>query len=154
MPKADRIHTTGRRGSVPAPSRRALLGAAALAPVAAVPALADALPMAAVPAATVVTQPTNPDADLIRICAEHRKNLLAFNADGLDDDESPFWAPYVRAIDAIDEAKPRTLAGLRAKALAARLEAGAAAHWQETKGGDWAWDLVQDLVRLTGGDAA
>ena len=94
-------------GNQPLASRRTLLGAVAALPV-------DTSLRAA---------SAGPDAAFIRLCADHRAMLQAFNAAGVDSDESPIWPHLLRALGFIDEARPQTLAGLRAKALSAVVEA-------------------------------
>jgi hypothetical protein len=74
--------TTTTAASGGNPSRRAFLaGAGAVATIAAAPAPAVA--------------ETGPDAELIRLCAEHVVNLAAYNRDGggpgLDFDSDPLW---------------------------------------------------------------
>ena len=92
-----------------------------------------------------------PDADLIRICAEHVANRDAYNADssGREPEDNPLWQAYVRTFEAISDAKPRTLAGLAAKARATKEEAthpdGTEVPEDETV---WAFDLVKDLIRI------
>ncbi len=93
----------------------------------------------------------HPDAGLVAVCAEHAINHAAYNRDGgrreLDDD--PLWAAYARTRDAITDAVPHTLAGMLAKARAAKAEA---THPDGTENPDncpaarWAWDLVNDLL--------
>lgn len=51
-------------------------------------------------------------------------------------------------LDAATLTRPRTLAGMRAKARAALAEGPGKPN---TPGDIWAWDLVRDLLRLTGG---
>jgi hypothetical protein len=70
-------------------------------------------------------------------------------------ENDPLWLAYVGTSKAIGVAAPQTLAGMIAKAKAAKAESldpkgtenpedGPAAHW--------AWDLVGDLLRLERGD--
>ncbi len=128
----------GNRAMTPRPSRRALLaGTAAAATLAAVasPSLAAG----------------NPDADLIALCAEHIANFHAFNASPLDSDDDPLWPAYERTREAIEIAKPQTLAGILAKARVAKAEASMLAGPENPHGSpaaDWAWDLVNDLLRV------
>lgn len=58
--------------------------------------------------------------------------------------------------DAIHAAQPVTMAGMRAKALVAKAEARKPDGSEDpcsTPAEHWAWDLVNDLLRLTGGAA-
>lgn len=133
-------NVTGRpRMGTVKPSRRALLGAAAVLPIAAVPVLAEA---------------PNPDAEMIRLCAEHVANLHALNdpaAELADDD--PRWTAYERTRDMIDAAAPQTLAGMVAKARAAKAEALNLDGTESPEGSpaeSWAWDLLNDLLQITG----
>ena len=96
------------------------------------------------------------DADLIALCEAHPARLAAFLADDRDPDDNPFYAAYQASQDAIGEAEPQTLEGLRAKALVAKLEAtmpDGSEMPNGTVGGDWAWDLLHDILRLSGGEA-
>ena len=102
-------------------------------------------------------QPAHPDAELIRLCAQHVVNMRAYNqAGGLEDidEPDPLWDAYERTRDAITEAKPCTLAGMQAKAQAAKAEAltsrtDGTESPEGTPAEAWAWQLVNDL--LTGG---
>jgi hypothetical protein len=94
------------------------------------------------------------EAELIRICAEHIVNRDAYNASpGLMDFEvDPLWHAYRRTHDAISAAKPQTLAGLVAKARATKGEATNSDGIEEPHdAADWAFDLVNDLIRLDEG---
>ena len=108
-----------------AQTRRGLLGGAAA--------------LATVPAALAAAQP-DPDAELIRLCAEHIDNLAAFNASPLDSEDCPFWFAYLRTRDAISAAQPMMIEGMQAKARAAL------ADGHGGSGDNWAWDLVNDLA--------
>lgn len=97
----------------------------------------------------------NPDADLVRLCAEHVVNLRAYNSDrsDLDEDQNPLWRAYEATRDAIDAARPQSLVGMVAKAHAAKVEAlevDGAERPAHCPAADWAWDLVGDLLRLHG----
>ena len=98
----------------------------------------------------------SPDADLIALCEAHPALIEAVNADDGDcGDDDPVWAAYVASRDAISEAKPQTTAGMRAKALAAKAEArtpDGSELPESTRGGVWAWDILHDLLRLSGGE--
>jgi hypothetical protein len=59
-------------------------------------------------------------------------------------------------MDAISNAQPSTLEGLQAKACAAKAEArtpDGSEHPDGSIAAHWSWDLVNDLLRLTGGAA-
>ena len=140
---ATHAHTTDtvRRS----PTRRAmLLGAAVL------PGTAAAAP----PASPL---PPGPDAALIALCNRHPALIAAFNTgDGDGSDSDPLWIAYATSRDAIHDAQPQTLAGMRAKALAAKAEARSpdgSEEYRSSPAGSWSWDLVNDLLRLTGGAA-
>ena len=124
--------------SVKVPRRRGFLGI--LAAVAVTPAAAATTPSA--------------DAELIQICEAHPAVLKALDEHGSGEDDCPFWLAYVRSRDAIHTAVPVTLAGIIAKARAAKAEAVNPETGTEiphgTPGETWAWDLVQDLLRLQG----
>lgn len=127
--------------NAPKPSRRSVVAATAklLAPGGAVGAAAS---------------PDNPDAGLIALCAEHAANVAAFSLYGgeVEQEDDPFWPPYECTCQAVSAARPRTMQGVLAKARAARAEAGKDERCFE--GGiasDWAWDVVNDLLRLHGG---
>jgi hypothetical protein len=96
-----------------------------------------------------------PDAELIRLCAEHPARIAAANDHGSGLDDCPLWLAYERSRDAICNAKPQTMAGMIAKAKAAKAEATdfngeEMIHGSGTMGETWAWDLVNDLLRLEG----
>jgi len=100
--------------------------------------------------------PGNPDAELIRICAQHIVNLRAYNTSGshLEAERDPLWRAYESTRDAITEAEPQTLGGMLAKARAAKAEAKMLDGSEMPEGcpaATWAWDLVSDLLRLHGG---
>lgn len=142
-------HTTATPGSDPprTPSRRFFLtGATALASTAA------SMPASAAPAAVG----PSPDATLIALCARHPALIAAVNASPIDFDSCPAWQAYEASRDAIYDAEPQTLAGMRAKARVAKVEArrpDASEDASGTPAAHWAWDLVNDLLRLTGGAA-
>lgn len=97
----------------------------------------------------------SPDAGLIALCEAYPARLAAFLADDRDPDDNPFYAAYEAAQDAIGAAEPQTLEGMRAKALVAKLEAAmpdGSEMPNGTVGGDWAWDLLHDVLRLSGGE--
>lgn len=125
-----------------APSRRAVLAASlAVAGPAAQPSAAD------------------PDAEVLHACHEHRLRLRAVCASpGCTDspEGASLWQAYSDASRAIGAARPRTMAGILAKARAAMSEAIV----DELFDGDhdcfgfnshaWAWELLQDLARIHG----
>lgn len=115
----------------------------------------SALGVTAGGAASVACATGNPDAELIATCRQHVANLRAFTVrDDLGAEDDPFWAAYNDTKDVIRAAKPQTLAGMVAKAQAAKMEAATTLDGDEDysscPAGDWAWDLVNDLLRLSG----
>ena len=122
-------------------SRRLLFGSTTAAAV-----------VASVPAAIAAD---HPDAELIRICDAHGAlmDLVNSGVDG-DDDDGPTWQAYDQSRDAISSFRPKTTEGMMAKARAAKAEArspcveGGPEHPAGTPAEDWAWDLVNDLLRL------
>ncbi|MDJ0391358.1 hypothetical protein QMO56_24940 [Roseomonas sp. E05] len=96
-----------------------------------------------------------PDAELIRLCAEHIANIEAYNVDvgDLDPEDDPLWHAYERTREAISEAQPRTIEGMLAKAQAAKAEARRPDGSEKPTDGpaaEWAWDLMHDLIRMAG----
>jgi hypothetical protein len=110
----------------------------------------------ALPAAiTSAAASPHPDAELIRVCAEHLVNWDAYNAyDGnLEPRDNPLWHAYERTFDAIESAEPQTIDGIIAKARAAKAEAQQPDGDEDPgfgEGAEWAWDLVNDLLRING----
>jgi hypothetical protein len=104
----------------------------------------------------VIAEPAaGADADLIRLCAEHAANMDAYNRDcsDLEPEDNALWAAYERTRDAISKAVPQTVEGMMAKARAAKAEAREPTGGENPQGcpaADWAWDLVNDLLRLNG----
>jgi hypothetical protein len=101
------------------------------------------------------TDKATPDADLIELCERHLANMAAIDANPSDWDESnPVWNAYDSTKDAITSARAQTLAGMVAVARVAKAEAampdGAEMH-DCTMGGVWAWNIMNDLLRLHGG---
>jgi hypothetical protein len=142
MTKATNTHTLKS-----APSRRAMLtGSGAL-----LAGVTGFLAATAIPSAAAAS---SPDAELIRICAEHIENMNAYNNDLSDteSDENPLWDAYERTRDAIDDAQPKTIAGMLAKARAAKAEALDPDGEERADGraAAWSWDIVNDLIRLNG----
>lgn len=114
------------------------------------------------PAATLTAMPpATPeqvlaDQDLIQLCAQHIGNRAALDSCPLDADDSPHWPPFAASSDAISIARPASLAELAAKARAAKREALTVSGQEDASIGsalDWAWDLVNDLIRLDAGTA-
>lgn len=110
----------------------------------------------AIPVATSAATLTaaDPDAELIRICEAHPEKIRAAEEDSTYEEDCPLWLAYERSRDAIHAAVPMTLAGIIAKARAAKVEAanpeGGTESPSGTPGETWAWDLVNDLLRLEG----
>lgn len=93
------------------------------------------------------------DAALIRICAEHAVNTWAVNTSPDEmDDAHPLWVTYLHTQRTIDAAKPRTVAGMLAKARIAVdvLTLNGVVTPENGSGSTWAWDLLNDLIRLNG----
>ncbi len=151
MPRAETANITPDQASHPASTRRGLLGLTAGAVVAGI------VPVGAAHAAevqrpggrTFVSE--HPDAELIRLCAQHALNRDAYNNDDgdLPADECPFWLAYASTRDAISDAHPRTMEGFLAKARAAKVEAmtpnGEDPH-DNGPAAQWAWDLMNDML--------
>jgi hypothetical protein len=128
-----------------AQSRRALLSTAALIPLSAIPAAAVSMPS---PTGIPLMSPE--DAELITICEQHSFYWHATAAHDCTSDGDPRWTALNRAVDAIDAAKPVSLAGLAAKARATKLQILQPDGSEDLDGvgGSWALDLVNDLLRL------
>jgi len=99
-----------------------------------------------------------PDEEVIRLCDEHIANWRACSSyeGDLEPGDNLLWLAYLRTLDAVTAAVPKTLDGIVAKARAAKAEA-----WRpEERSEDpsvgmtprWAWDIVNALVQLHGGD--
>jgi hypothetical protein len=94
---------------------------------------------------------SNPDAELIQVCAQHCVNMDAFN-DAAGDADGALWAAYSESCDFITASKPQSLAGVLAKAKAARHEANYDEDdWSGTMGEAWAPAIINALLRVTGG---
>jgi hypothetical protein len=94
------------------------------------------------------------DADLIRLCEAHPAIIRRAEEDSTYEDDCPLWLAYERSRDAIGAAVPVTLAGMVAKARAAKAEARNSNGTESPSNcpaENWAWDLVNDLLRLEGG---
>ena len=99
---------------------------------------------------------TNPDAELIRLCDAHGALMDLVNS-GVDDDDDdgPTWQAYDRSREAISAFRPKTIEGMLAKARAAKAEARRpdGSEMEDISGfppEEWAWDLVNDLLRIGG----
>jgi hypothetical protein len=101
------------------------------------------------------TTTANPDAQLIALCERHLANMAALDANPSDWEESnPALTAYDSTRDAITSARAQTLAGMVAIAGAAKAEAAmpdGAEMFDCTMGGVWAWNIMNDLLRLHGG---
>ena len=116
----------GNHAAVNLPRRALLLTAGA----------AAALPAAVMPAAAE----TGPDAELIRLCAEHPALVKLANSGIEPNGDGPVYAALYRAVDAIDASEPQTMAGVLAKARVARMDDDRTL----------ALGIVYDLLRLGG----
>ncbi len=132
-------------------SRRAALGAASALAVIGGASAAEA-------AATTphIPTPPYPDAALIAACAEHIVNYDAYGASDEMDDESqnPAWQEYHRTMLMIKASRAHTMEGILAKARVTKHIAQGAPGWPESAqncgAGVWAFDLMNDLLRLHG----
>jgi hypothetical protein len=84
--------------------------------------------------------------------AEHIAVFRAYNAsyEGDPADNDRLGLEYGRTVNAISEAKPQSLAGVLAKARAAKAQAQHPNGREDPSAGmgqDWAWDIVNDLLR-------
>lgn len=131
------------------PTRRCLFGAAA----------AIVAGLTATGAGVTSRAAANPDADLVALCAQHIANQIAYNASAFEEDtpeDDALWEEYSRTRDLVSAAVPKTLEGVLAKARAAKADA-ADINGDDTQGamgGMWAWDIVNDLVRIGGSAVA
>jgi hypothetical protein len=96
----------------------------------------------------------HPDAALIAACEQHLLNTRAFNSHNEQGPEHErLWAAYEATRDLISDAVPLTMAGVLAKARAAAGEARGLEgqeQWGGSMGEGWAYDIVKDLLRLSG----
>jgi hypothetical protein len=133
----------------PKPPRRGFLAAVSALASVSVPALAAEGARRTHP---LPARRPSPDAELIRICEGHKAVVEALqHCNCLKD--CPRWQAYERSRDAIHAAVPVTLAGMVAKARAAKIEARNSDGTENPDGcpaENWAWDLVNDLLRLEG----
>jgi hypothetical protein len=94
------------------------------------------------------------DADLIRLCDQHIVDMDTFNQHkGATRAHEKLGRAYDRSLDAISQATPRTIAGIVAKARAAKHQATGPNGDGETGGSiaeQWALQIVNDLVRVGG----
>ena len=126
-----------------APTRRAVLGATTAAILAAAPAAAFG---------SIAAQ--NPDAELIRVCAQHVINMDALNSVEGWNEGGPVWTDYDEIRDFITDAQPQTLAGVLAMARAARREAtdlDGEERWSGSMGEAWAPEIINHMLRIAGG---
>ena len=117
----------------------------------------NALTSATLLATTSISTPAGGDAELIRMCDAHAARLAAANDDGPDNDAADL--AYRASVDFINDTKATTLAGLLAKARAAKAEAAAfysdsdEEHWQNGPAENWAPDVCNELLALFGSAA-
>ena len=95
------------------------------------------------------------DADPIRTCNLHPSCIKAYNLHGgdLELEKDPLWKAYEQSRDAISDFVPQSIAGMLAKAHAAKAEAANKDGTESPDGtmaATWSWDLVNDLIRLFG----
>lgn len=129
MPKIDTNHR---------PSRRALLLGAPLA-LTAGPALSG----------------TNPDAELIRLCAEYVRVLAVYDRDGgrVESDHDPLWHAVEAAKRKLDGLEAHTMEGVVAKARVALYTAqqpDGSENFSTSFTGHWPEEVIRDLLRLHG----
>ncbi len=91
---------------------------------------------------------THPDAELIAACAIYPARLAAFN--NSDEWDGPDQAALDEVTAIIESARPSTLAGMVAKAKAARAEAAGGGGWEGSRNDAdaWARHLVDCLIGL------
>jgi hypothetical protein len=106
----------------------------------------------------LATLAAHPDAELIAWCDAFPAARDRCNAHKGDlEDGVPVWDEYSELCRKIGETNAMTLEGWWAKALAAKAEATmpSGAELPEcTSASVWAWDLLNDMLRLRAGDAA
>lgn len=123
-------------------SRRSIFAGAALA----------VLPIPAIAA-------PHPDATLIRICAQHTMNRITRDKGEHPDtiEYNEVDNAYAETLQAVCDAVPMTIDGIVAKARAAKDEAQLLRGGEDPEGciaAQWAWDIVNDLLRLAGSAGA
>lgn len=91
------------------------------------------------------------DAALIDLCAQHIRNMDAFDASDsdLEFDENPLWRAYEETRDALVAAQPMTVLGLLALARTAKAEARCKKTGEETFEGCFASNMAAKLVNET-----
>ena len=102
------------------------------------------------------TSHAGPDAALVALCHEH-VHLTALYNDNDDATSSLVEAEYEASVNAIRSAVPTTVAGVVAKAKAAKAEANSIGFGENPDDGwapDWAWDCIGDLIRVVDGNAS
>ena len=133
----------------PRTSRRSMFSGAALAVFSTV---ADAAQLAHHHERQPTASASHPDAELIALCEQHSVNRDALNnGPGTMNEDEPEWLAYRASLEAISGAKPQTMAGLVAKAHAAKGEArnpDGTESFDLYPVCDWTWDLADDLLRL------
>jgi hypothetical protein len=107
----------------------------------------------------VLASATEPDAELIRLCADFRRRWRDYNTinTDLDSDEDPRWPLLLAAEDRARDTEAQTVAGLIAKAEVALLLASQPDGSEKFGDGfnvDWLEQIVRDLLSLQGGAAA
>jgi hypothetical protein len=94
------------------------------------------------------------DAELIRLCDQHIVDMDTFNQHkGATRAHEKLGRAYDRSLDAISQAMPLTIAGIVAKARAAKHQATGPNGEEETGGSvaeQWALQIVDDLLRVGG----
>lgn len=119
-------------------SRRSIFAGVALA----------ALPIQAIAA-------PHPDEEIVQICAQHTINRITLDTGNHPDtiEYNEVDNAYGATLQAVCDAVPLTVAGIVAKAMAAKDEAQLLRGGEEPEGSiaaQWAWDIVNDLLRLAG----
>jgi hypothetical protein len=109
-------------------------------------------------AATVPGQSESPDADLIRLCGEYIAAIDAYNEspDTTEPEDHPLWHAIEDLEAKLDGLDAKTMEGLTAKARVvlhlARMPDGTH-NFSSSCTGDWAGQVVRDLLRIVGGVA-
>ena len=97
---------------------------------------------------------SHPDVALIQSCIQHCRNIVAYEASTVPNaDDDPAWHQYERTGETISDAEPLTVAGMAAKAWAAKFEAIQPDGIERPHGQPerWAWELVHDAIRINAG---
>ena len=113
----------------------------------------NALTSAALLSSTSISPAPLSEAELIRLCNAHASLIDAYNGSDpmVEMDDSPTWAAYVHSRDAIGSAQPQTMAGVLAKARAAKAEARTPDGQEDAAGSPaehWLLQIATDLLRL------